>query len=101
MELLLAMCSVSGLRSLLCEVVFKPAGPKLRAAGRDGGRKAQCGLALVPWLSAPLEAGEPCSLQVLQLLEELLEVRQPRWDTEGASMQHLEFRSDRTHLQSS
>lgn len=75
LELLLAMCSVSGLRSLLCEVVFKPAGPKLRAAGRDGGRKAQCGLALVQWLSSPVEGGESCSLQVLQLLSELLEVR--------------------------
>uniref|UniRef100_A0A3Q2VHG5 Cellular inhibitor of PP2A n=1 Tax=Haplochromis burtoni TaxID=8153 RepID=A0A3Q2VHG5_HAPBU len=73
LELLLAMCSVLGLRSLLCEVVFKPAGPKLRAAGRDGGRKAQCGLALVQWLSSPVEGGESCSLQVLQLLSELLE----------------------------
>ncbi|XP_063340583.1 protein CIP2A [Pelmatolapia mariae] len=73
LELLLAMCSVSGLRSLLCEVVFKPAAPKLRAAGRDGGRKAQCGLALVQWLSSPVEGGESCSLQVLQLLSELLE----------------------------
>lgn len=69
------MCSVSGLRSLLCEVVFKPAGPKLRAAGGDGGRKAQCGLALVQWLSSAVEGGESCSLQVLQLLSELLEVR--------------------------
>lgn len=69
------MCSVSGLRSLLCEVVFKPAGPKLGAAGRDGGRKAQCGLALVQCLSSAVEGGESCSLQVLQLLSELLEVR--------------------------
>uniref|UniRef100_A0A669F9F8 Cellular inhibitor of PP2A n=1 Tax=Oreochromis niloticus TaxID=8128 RepID=A0A669F9F8_ORENI len=81
LELLLAMCSVSGLRSLLCEVVFKPAGLKLRAAGRDGGRKAQCGLALVQWLSSPVEGGESCSLQVLQLLSELLEVRLTHWDT--------------------
>ncbi|XP_051249323.1 protein CIP2A [Dicentrarchus labrax] len=79
LELLLAMCSVSGLRSLLCEVVFRPAGPKLRAAGRrqgagpDGGRKAECGLALVQWLSLPVEGAESCSLQALQLLNELLE----------------------------
>ncbi|XP_008277312.1 protein CIP2A [Stegastes partitus] len=79
LELLLAMCSVSGLRSLLCEVVFKPAGPKLRAAGRrqaagpDGGRKVECGLALVQWLSSPVEGAERCSLQALQLLNELLE----------------------------
>uniref|UniRef100_A0A7N6ARD1 CIP2A N-terminal domain-containing protein n=1 Tax=Anabas testudineus TaxID=64144 RepID=A0A7N6ARD1_ANATE len=81
LELLLAMCSVSGLRLLLCEVVFRPAGPKLRAAGRrqaagfDVGRKAQPGLALVQWLSSPVEGAETCSLQALQLLNELLEVR--------------------------
>ncbi|XP_026220160.1 protein CIP2A [Anabas testudineus] len=79
LELLLAMCSVSGLRLLLCEVVFRPAGPKLRAAGRrqaagfDVGRKAQPGLALVQWLSSPVEGAETCSLQALQLLNELLE----------------------------
>ncbi|XP_070842405.1 protein CIP2A [Chaetodon trifascialis] len=83
LELLLAMCSVSGLRSLLCEVVFKPAGPKLRAGGRrqgpgpgpgpDVGRRAEPGLALVQWLSSPVEGAESCSLQALQLLNELLE----------------------------
>ncbi|XP_041817528.1 protein CIP2A [Chelmon rostratus] len=79
LELLLAMCSVSGLRSLLCEVVFRPAGPKLRAAGcrqgtgLDAGRKAESGLALVQWLSSPVDGAESCSLQALQLLNELLE----------------------------
>ncbi|KAI4807036.1 hypothetical protein KUCAC02_017814 [Chaenocephalus aceratus] len=75
LELLLAMCSVSGLRSLLCEVVFKPAAPKLRTAGLglDRGRKTETGLALVQWLSLPVEGAESCSLQALQLLNELLE----------------------------
>ncbi|XP_033964665.1 protein CIP2A [Pseudochaenichthys georgianus] len=75
LELLLAMCSISGLRSLLCEVVFKPAAPKLRTAGLglDGGRKTETGLALVQWLSLPVEGAESCSLQALQLLNELLE----------------------------
>ncbi|XP_039982183.1 protein CIP2A isoform X1 [Xiphias gladius] len=79
LELLLAMCSVSGLRLLLCEVVFKPAGAKLRAAGRrqgaglDGGRKAESGLALAQWLSSPVEGAESCTLQALHLLNELLE----------------------------
>uniref|UniRef100_UPI003AAF79C7 protein CIP2A n=1 Tax=Centroberyx gerrardi TaxID=166262 RepID=UPI003AAF79C7 len=75
LELLLAVCSVSGLRSLLCAVVFRPAGPKLRAAGRrlDGGQKAEPGLALVQWLSSPVEGAESCSLQALRLLNELLE----------------------------
>ncbi|TDG97584.1 hypothetical protein EPR50_G00227210 [Perca flavescens] len=79
LELLLAMCSVSGLRSLLCEVVFRPAAPKLRAASRrqgaglDGERKTESGLALVQWLSSPVDGAESCSLQALQLLNELLE----------------------------
>lgn len=82
LELLLAMCTVSGLRPLLCVVVFRPVGPKLRAAGRrqgaglDACRKAESGLALVQWLSSPVEGADSCSLQVLQLLNELLEVRQ-------------------------
>uniref|UniRef100_A0A665URN6 CIP2A N-terminal domain-containing protein n=1 Tax=Echeneis naucrates TaxID=173247 RepID=A0A665URN6_ECHNA len=81
LELLLAMCSVSGLRSLLCKVVFKPVGAKLRAAARrpvgglDPGCKAEPGPALVQWLSLPVEGAESCSLQALRLLNELLEVR--------------------------
>ncbi|XP_029934587.1 protein CIP2A [Myripristis murdjan] len=76
LELLLALCSISGLRSLLCEVVFRPAGLKLRAGGRRQGAgldKAEPGLALVQWLSSPVEGAESCSLQALQLLSELLE----------------------------
>lgn len=75
------MCSVSGLRLLLCQAVFKPAGPKLRASGRrqgavlDVGCKAEPALALVQWLSSPLDGAESCSLQALQLLNELLEVQ--------------------------
>ncbi|KAJ3611799.1 hypothetical protein NHX12_021813 [Muraenolepis orangiensis] len=45
LELLLAMCSVSGLRALLCDV----------------------------WLSGPVEGAEQCSLKALQLLHQLLE----------------------------
>ncbi|TKS87409.1 Protein CIP2A -like protein [Collichthys lucidus] len=79
LELLLAMCSVSGLRSQLCTVVFRPAAPKLRAADRkqgaglDAEHKAEPGLALAQWLSSPVEGAESCSLQVLQLLNELLQ----------------------------
>uniref|UniRef100_A0A3B3TV87 Cellular inhibitor of PP2A n=1 Tax=Poecilia latipinna TaxID=48699 RepID=A0A3B3TV87_9TELE len=81
LQLLLSMCSVAALRSQLCAVVFRPAGAKLRAAGhrqageQNGGRKAECGLALVQWLSSPVEGAEKCSLQTLQLLTELLEWR--------------------------
>ncbi|TNM96157.1 hypothetical protein fugu_015818 [Takifugu bimaculatus] len=79
LELLLAMCGVSGLRLLLCEVVFRPAGPKLKVAahrqggGPDVGRKGDAGLALIQWLSSPVDGAESCSLQALQLLTELLE----------------------------
>lgn len=81
LELLLATCAVPGLRSLLCEVVFRPAGAKLRVAGRrqgagpDLGCKGEAGLALLQWLSSPVDGAESCSLQALQLLSELLEVR--------------------------
>lgn len=70
LELLLAMCGVGGLRPLLCEVVFRPAAaPKLGAPGPSPG------LALLLWLSSPVEGAEGCSLQALQLLNQLLEVR--------------------------
>src|SRR5690242_481185 len=64
LELLLALCGVSGLRSLLCEVVFRPAAPRLRAASRrqgaglDAGQKTEPGLALIQWLSSPAEGEE-------------------------------------------
>ncbi|KAM6977695.1 LOW QUALITY PROTEIN: protein CIP2A [Aplochiton taeniatus] len=80
LELLLALCRESGLRSLLCEVVFRPTGPRLRAACRrqvpgllDSSPKAEPALALVQWLSLPMEGAEACSLQTLQLFTELLE----------------------------
>ncbi|XP_008306561.1 protein CIP2A [Cynoglossus semilaevis] len=74
LELLLSMCSVSGLRTLLCNVVFKPASAKLKAGSRRqvAGRKEESGLALVQWLSSPVEGTESCSLQALHLLHELL-----------------------------
>lgn len=86
------MCAVSGLRSLLCEVVFRPAGPKLRVAGRrqgagpDAGCKGEAGLALMQWLSSPVDGAESCSLHTLQLLTELLEVRNLHLFRSGVSV---------------
>uniref|UniRef100_A0A3Q2PEU5 Cellular inhibitor of PP2A n=1 Tax=Fundulus heteroclitus TaxID=8078 RepID=A0A3Q2PEU5_FUNHE len=76
LELLLAMCRVTDLRSQLCAVVFRPSGPRLRAAGvrQGGGTDGGRGLALLQWLNSPVEGGDKCSLQTLQLLNELLEV---------------------------
>ncbi|CAB1341016.1 unnamed protein product, partial [Coregonus sp. 'balchen'] len=79
LELLLALCGLSGLRRLLCEVVFCPAIPRLQAAicrlevGLDAGQKTELGLALIQWLSSPADGEESCCLQALQLLTELLE----------------------------
>uniref|UniRef100_A0A3B3ZN91 CIP2A N-terminal domain-containing protein n=1 Tax=Periophthalmus magnuspinnatus TaxID=409849 RepID=A0A3B3ZN91_9GOBI len=76
LELLLSMCRVSGLRSLLCEVVFKPAAaPKLRVGRRQGHDPdvKDSGVALVQCLSSDVEGAEASTLQALQLLHELLE----------------------------
>ncbi|XP_037136100.1 protein CIP2A isoform X1 [Syngnathus acus] len=78
LELLLAMCSVSGLRPLLYQVLFKAVGPKLRATSRrqaavTAEHKAEPGLALVQWISSPVGGAETCSLKALQLLTELME----------------------------
>uniref|UniRef100_A0A6Q2Y7X3 CIP2A N-terminal domain-containing protein n=1 Tax=Esox lucius TaxID=8010 RepID=A0A6Q2Y7X3_ESOLU len=83
LELLLALSGVSGLRLLLCDIVFRPAAPRLRTAvhrpgvGLDAHQKTEPGLALVQWLKPPAEGEESCCLRALQLLTELLEVRQP------------------------
>lgn len=71
------MCGVPGLRPLLCQVLFKPTplpALKLRGAGRRQGAGPESGLALMQWLSSPVEGTERCSIQVLQLLAELLQV---------------------------
>uniref|UniRef100_A0AAV2L639 CIP2A N-terminal domain-containing protein n=1 Tax=Knipowitschia caucasica TaxID=637954 RepID=A0AAV2L639_KNICA len=75
LELLLSMCHISGLRSLLCEVVFKPAAPKLRVGRRQGQDTdvKESGVALVQCLSSTVEGAEARTLQALQLLHELLE----------------------------
>lgn len=79
LELLLAMCGVSGLRPLLCRVLFKPATPKFKAASRRQAavpeHKAEPGLALMRWIRSPVAGAEACSLKALRLLKELLEVR--------------------------
>ncbi|XP_055006719.1 protein CIP2A isoform X2 [Boleophthalmus pectinirostris] len=76
LELLLSMCHISGLRSLLCEVVFKPAtAPKLRAGRRPGHDPdvKESGVVLVQCLSSSVDGAEARTLQALQLLHELME----------------------------
>ncbi|XP_057680967.1 protein CIP2A isoform X2 [Corythoichthys intestinalis] len=75
LELLLAMCAVSGLRPQLCRALFKPAAaPKLRAIGRrQAEHKAEPGPALAQWLGSPVGGAEACSLKALRLLDQLLE----------------------------
>lgn len=73
LELLLALCGVPGLRLPLCEVVFRPAAPQLRAGGRRQGPR-EAGPALLRWMGPPEDGAEACSLLALRLLTELLEV---------------------------
>ncbi|KAJ8010774.1 hypothetical protein DPEC_G00078640 [Dallia pectoralis] len=79
LELLLALCGVSGLRPLLCDIVFRPASARLRTAirrkgaGLDACQNLEPGLALIQWLNSPGEGEESCCLQALELLTELLE----------------------------
>ncbi|KAJ8413150.1 hypothetical protein AAFF_G00091460 [Aldrovandia affinis] len=77
LELLVSLCSVPGLRKLLCQAVFRPPGPRLHAAAkRDGhgrGVEPDPGLALLHWASLHLDGPETCYLQALVLLAELFE----------------------------
>ncbi|XP_077479915.1 protein CIP2A [Stigmatopora argus] len=68
LELLLAMCGVSGLRPQLCRVFFKPATVLRRPEG-----KVEPGPALVRWLRSPVAGAEACWPKAMRLLRELLE----------------------------
>lgn len=76
LELLVSLCSVSGLRKLLCEAVFRSFKPRRQPAGRKGGqaRASEPCVALLQWATGPLHDPEHCSLQALHLLTELFEV---------------------------
>uniref|UniRef100_A0A8C9TEP6 Cellular inhibitor of PP2A n=1 Tax=Scleropages formosus TaxID=113540 RepID=A0A8C9TEP6_SCLFO len=75
LELLLSLCSVPGLRTLLCQAVFRPAGARLRLGSKKEpqGCGGEPGVALVHWVSMPLDGPDKCYLQALLLLEELFE----------------------------
>ncbi|MBN3321716.1 CIP2A protein, partial [Atractosteus spatula] len=75
LELLVSLCSVSSLRRLLCQTVFRPSGAQSKCSLRKDShsRAPEPAVALVHWASLPLEGPESCSLQALQLLSELFE----------------------------
>ncbi|KAJ8279310.1 hypothetical protein COCON_G00063760 [Conger conger] len=77
LELLVALCSVPGLRRQLCQSVLRAPGPRLQAlAKKDGqgrGPEPDPGLALLQWASLPLDRPETCYLQALTLFAELFE----------------------------
>lgn len=76
LELLVSLCSVPGLRKLLCETVFRSFKPRRQPAGKKGGqaRVSEPCVALLQWATGPLHDPERCSLQALNLLTELFEV---------------------------
>ncbi|XP_076146180.1 protein CIP2A isoform X2 [Alosa pseudoharengus] len=75
LELLVSLCSVTGLRKLLCETVFRSFRPRRQPAGRKGGqsRVSEPCVALLQWATGPLHDPERCCLQALHLLTELFE----------------------------
>lgn len=76
MELLVSLCSVPVLRKLVCETVLRPPAPRLQPATRKGvqARGSEPSLALVHWVTSPLDDPEQCYMQALSLLTELFEV---------------------------
>uniref|UniRef100_A0A671R557 Protein CIP2A homolog n=1 Tax=Sinocyclocheilus anshuiensis TaxID=1608454 RepID=A0A671R557_9TELE len=75
MELLVSLCSVPVLRKLVCETVLRPPAPRLQPATRKGvqARGSEPSLALVHWVTSPLDGPEQCYMQALSLLAELFE----------------------------
>ncbi|XP_062377651.1 protein CIP2A isoform X2 [Sardina pilchardus] len=75
LELLVSLCSVPGLRKLLCETVFRSFRPRRQPAGRKGGqsRATEPCVALLQWATGPLHDPQRCCLQALHLLTELLQ----------------------------
>lgn len=76
LELLVSLCSVTGLRKLLCEAVFRSFKPRRQPAGKKAGqaRVSEPCVALLQWATGPLHDPERCSLLALHLLTELFEV---------------------------
>uniref|UniRef100_A0A672Q6F3 CIP2A N-terminal domain-containing protein n=1 Tax=Sinocyclocheilus grahami TaxID=75366 RepID=A0A672Q6F3_SINGR len=75
MELLVSLCSVPVLRKLVCEMVLRPPAPRLQPGTRKcvQARGSEPSLALVHWVTSPLDGPEQCYMQALSLLAELFE----------------------------
>uniref|UniRef100_A0A671QN53 Protein CIP2A homolog n=1 Tax=Sinocyclocheilus anshuiensis TaxID=1608454 RepID=A0A671QN53_9TELE len=75
MELLVSLCSVPVLRKLVCETVLRPPAPRLQPGTRKcvQARGSEPSLALVHWVTSPLDGPEQCYMQALSLLAELFE----------------------------
>uniref|UniRef100_A0A671QKB9 Protein CIP2A homolog n=1 Tax=Sinocyclocheilus anshuiensis TaxID=1608454 RepID=A0A671QKB9_9TELE len=72
MELLVSLCSVPVLRKLVCETVLRPPAPRLQPGTRKcvQARGSEPSLALVHWVTSPLDGPEQCYMQALSLLAE-------------------------------
>ncbi|XP_051537863.1 protein CIP2A isoform X2 [Myxocyprinus asiaticus] len=75
LELLVSLCSIPVLRKLLCETVLRPPAPRLQPGARKGvqARGSEPSLALLHWVTSPLDGPEQCYMQALSLLAELFE----------------------------
>ncbi|XP_067234155.1 protein CIP2A isoform X1 [Chanodichthys erythropterus] len=75
MELLVSLCSVPVLRKLVCETVLRPPAPRIQPGTRKGvqARGSEPSLALVHWVTSPLDGPDQCYMQALSLLTELFE----------------------------
>ncbi|CAM4722951.1 unnamed protein product [Leuciscus chuanchicus] len=75
MELLVSLCSVPVLRKLVCETVLRPPAPRIQPGTRKGvqARGSEPSLALVHWVTSPLDGPEQCYMHALSLLTELFE----------------------------
>nr|XP_033797419.1 protein CIP2A isoform X2 [Geotrypetes seraphini] len=75
LELLLAFCSVTALRRIICQMVLDQAGAPSSGNNRVGttAKSSDPVVALVHWSSLPLEGSESCSVLALQLFKEIFE----------------------------